>query len=458
MLAIPARLKPYIGSRNFYRQALTVMIPVVIQQLINTLFNVVDNVMVGGIGALAMSAVTAANKPYLIYNGFFFGMAGAGGLLISQYYGAKERDTCQGLFALQLVLGLISSLLFGAVMFLLPGPIMEIFLQDPETVQLGVDYMRVVCFSYIPVAISSVCIFSMRSLGLNKMPMVVGLMAMLANACFNYVFIFGLGPVPAMGVVGAALGTLMSRTLEMAFYLVVLARRRAFFSLKLAPIRRLTGSVLRSFACKALPLTFNEILYNLGYNIYFWTYARLDEAAIPAVTIADQAMQIGVVVSVGMASAVSVMIGTELGANCFAQAKSNCKKLLGLVCAISLLCTAIGLCAAFALPYAFDIAVDLRGLATTLTLIYCLFYLPNAVYAFCFYCLRAGGDTRGATLLDSGYMWLVPVPASLLMGWLGVGVIPLTLALTLTTLLMNLKVIPALVVLKRGKWVRNITV
>ena len=80
MLAIPARLKPYIGSRNFYRQALTVMIPVVIQQLINTLFNVVDNVMVGGIGALAMSAVTAANKPYLIYNGFFFGMAGAGGV------------------------------------------------------------------------------------------------------------------------------------------------------------------------------------------------------------------------------------------------------------------------------------------------------------------------------------------------------------------------------------------
>lgn len=126
MLAIPARLKPYIGSRNFYRQALTVMIPVVIQQLINTLFNVVDNVMVGGIGALAMSAVTAANKPYLIYNGFFFGMAGAGGLLISQYYGAKERDTCQGLFALQLVLGLISSLLSILFAFLIGAGILAV--------------------------------------------------------------------------------------------------------------------------------------------------------------------------------------------------------------------------------------------------------------------------------------------------------------------------------------------
>ncbi len=144
MSAVTAANKPYL------RQALIVMIPVVIQQLINTLFNVVDNVMVGGIGALAMSAVTAANKPYLIYNGFFFGMAGAGGLLISQFYGAGERDTCQGLFGLQILAGLVSSLLFGAAMFLFPRPIMQIFIQDPATVELGVSYMRMVCFSYIP--------------------------------------------------------------------------------------------------------------------------------------------------------------------------------------------------------------------------------------------------------------------------------------------------------------------
>lgn len=452
-----ARLKPYFGDRTFYRQALIVMIPVVIQQLINTLFNVVDNVMVGGIGALAMSAVTAANKPYLIYNGFFFGMAGAGGLLISQFYGAGERDTCQGLFGLQILAGLVSSLLFGAAMFLFPRPIMQIFIQDPATVELGVSYMRMVCFSYIPVAVSSVCIFSMRSLGLNKMPMLVGLGAMLANAGFNYVFIFGLGPIPAMGVVGAALGTLLARTLEMLIYIVVLLRRRAFFSLDLRPVRRLSGKVLRSFVQRALPLTVNEILWNLGFNIYFWAYARLNEAAIPAVTIADQAMQIGVVVSVGMASAVSVMIGTELGAGCFAQARANCKKLLMLVCIISVLCTVIGVTAAVFLPYAFDIDAGLRGLATTLTLIYCLFYLPNAVYAFCFYCLRAGGDTRSATLLDAGYMWLVPVPAALLIGWFGTGHISLTAALLLITLLMNFKVVFALIALKRGKWVRNIT-
>lgn len=450
-------IRPFIGSRDFYRQALYVMIPVVIQQLINTLFNVVDNLMVGGLGALSMSAVTTANKPYLIFGGVFFGMTGAGGLMISQYFGAGERRTCQGLFALEQVIGLVSSLLFGAVMFLWPREIMGLFVKDEETIRLGVSYMTLVCFSYLPVAVSSVCIFSMRSLGQNKTPMLVSMATMAANACFNYLFIFGKLGFPAMGVRGAALGTLLSRGLEMCFYLWVLCRRRAFFSLDLRPIRTLKRVVVKAFVRRAVPLTFNEILFNLGFNIYYWTYARLDEALLPAVTVAEQAMQIGVVVSVGMASAVSVLIGTELGAGCIENAKANCKKLLSLVCMIALTCTLIGLACAFVLPMAFDISAFLRTMATRLTLIYCLFYLPNALYAFCFYCLRAGGDTRAATLLDSGYMWLVPVPASLLMGLLGVGHLSVFFAMLVTMTLMNFKVVPALLVLRRGHWLRNIT-
>ena len=71
--------------------------------------------------------------------------------------------------------------------------------------------------------------------------------------------------------------------------------------------------------------------------------------------------------------------------------------------------------------------------------------------------MRAGGDTRSAMLLDSGYMWLVPVPASLLMALLLPGRIDIAAAVLVVQVLMNLKVIPALWVLKRGRWVRNIT-
>ncbi|MEG0271278.1 MAG: MATE family efflux transporter, partial [Clostridia bacterium] len=118
MQTIQRVCRPYIGTRSFYADALKVMIPVTIQQLINNLFNMVDSLMVGSldINGLAMSAVSVANKPYVIFFGVFFGMTGAAGLMISQYYGANDRKTCQGLFALQMVIGLAISLFFCALL------------------------------------------------------------------------------------------------------------------------------------------------------------------------------------------------------------------------------------------------------------------------------------------------------------------------------------------------------
>ncbi|MEG0901936.1 MAG: MATE family efflux transporter, partial [Clostridia bacterium] len=175
--------QPYVGTRSFYRGALAVMIPVTVQQLINNLFNMVDNLMVGSldINGLAMSAVNVANKPYIIFFGVFFGLSGAAGLMISQYYGAKDIKTCQGLFALQMAIGLCNSLLFFALLRFFPETIMRIFVTDSRTVELGMQYLRIICYSYIPVAISNTCIFSMRSLGLNRTSMLVSLATMGVN-------------------------------------------------------------------------------------------------------------------------------------------------------------------------------------------------------------------------------------------------------------------------------------
>ena len=216
-----AYLRTFLGSRSFYKSALAVMIPVAIQQLINTLFNVADTVMVGSLGGLSMSAVAVANKPGLIYNGFFFGMTGAGGLLLSQYYGAGEKDQCQSIFSLELLLGLCSSVGFCLLLALKPYWIMTLFVKDETTIQLGVSYLKTISISYIPVAVSSTCIFSMRALGYNKMPMRVSLATILCNVILNYLFIFGKLGLPAMGVQGAALGTLLSRMMEMCIYLWV---------------------------------------------------------------------------------------------------------------------------------------------------------------------------------------------------------------------------------------------
>lgn len=433
------------------------MIPVVIQHFINTMFNMVDNIMVGGLGGLAMTAVSTANKPYMVYSGLFFGMTGAAGLMVTQYYGAEDKRTCQGLFALQFFVGFVGALLYGGLLFFLPRQIMEIFVADEETIALGIQYMRMIAFSYLPVAVSSICIFSLRSLGKNRAPMRIGLATMVCNALLNYMFIFGNFGAPRLGVTGAALGTLLARTMEMVCYLVILARGKNYFTLDLSAVKYLRKPVIAGFVRRALPLTINEIFFGLSFNVYYWAFARLDEAVLPAVTVADLSLQIGVVVSAGMSSAVSVMVGVLLGAGKLKEAKEHSRKLLGLVCMLALVNTCVGLACTKLLPLAFNIAPALRETASRMILCYSLFYIPNAIYGFCFFCLRAGGDTKSATLLDSVYQWLLPVPAALLMGLFGAGHLTPVVALLMILLLQNSKSIPALWVVSRGKWIRNIT-
>ena len=452
-----AYLGTFIGGKSFYKGALAVMIPVVLQQLINTLFNVVDTVMVGSMGELAMSAVSVANKPGMIFNGCFFGITGAGGLMLSQYYGAKDHDQCQSLFSLEFVLGLFFATLYFAVLRFFPDWLMGIYVKDERTVAIGVSYLRIVSFSYLPAAVSTTCIFSMRSLGHNKVPMTISLAALLMNALFNYVFMYGKLGFPAMGVEGAALGTLVSRTLEMCIYLFVLFRRRSYFSLRLSALFRIRLGVLKSFIRRAVPLTANELLWSTGLNIFFWAYARLDEPSIPAIAIADQAFMVGFVLSTGVSSAVSVLIGTELGAGNFQKARESCKHLLFMDCCIGLVCCAVGILCSFIMPYIIPVKQELRSLSTGLTILYSLFFPVNCVYAFCFFCLRAGGDTKNAALLDSVYMWLLPVPISLAMAAFGAGRIPLPAAIAVVQFLMNAKIVLALRIVKRGKWIRNIT-
>ena len=454
-----AIIKPYIGNRKFYSSALKVMIPVVVQQLINTLFNMVDNLMVGSldINGLAMSAVTVANKPYTVFWGFFFGMSGAAGLMISQYFGAKDNRTCQGLLILQMIIGSVAALIVGLALALFPEQIMRIFVTDPRTIELGMSYLKIIWISYIPTAISNIFVYSNRAIGQNKVSMLVSMLAMGVNALCNYVLIFGKLGFPALGVTGAAIGTLIARVVEMSIYLVMLAKKKTIFSLDLSAVFHLKKQQISTFISRSIPLIINEMLWTLGTNLYFWSYARINEPGLPAITIGEQITMIAYAMAMGTASAVAVLIGAELGADRLEEAKANCKKLLALVVAIGFVCVVV--CCAFGLmlPNLFGVTPELRAMAMRIVLIMGGFAPFNFVYSFCFFCLRAGGDTRNAMLLDSGYMWIAPVPAALLMAIFLPGRISIVLAVFVVQFLMNAKVVLALMALKKGKWVKNIT-
>ena len=460
MVSVRERIRPYIGSKAFYKGALAVMIPVTIQQLINNLFNMIDNVMVGTLDAegLAMNAVSVANKPFLIFSGVLFGLMGAGGLLLSQYYGAKDRDTCQGIFWTQMSLALLDGLAFFCLLRFAPEWIMRLFVADERTIAQGVAYLRIVCYSYFPAAVSSACIFSLRSIGDNRVSMLVCMVSMAINALFNYLLIFGAFGFPRLGVAGAAWGTLIARLFEMAFYLTLMLRKRMYYRFQPRYALALPKRVRHAFMTKAVPLITNELLWTIGQSIFFWSYARLDERSLPAYTIAELCYQIASVVVMGNSSAISVLIGAELGAGRLDRARENCRKLITLTLCVSLTCTVLCCGLSMVLPLAYSVSDGLRAMATRISVMMALLAPFQFMYGFCFYCMRAGGDTKHALLLDSVYMWCVPVPIAVAMALLLPGKISLFLAALIVQLAMYSKVVLALRELRKGKWVRNITV
>ena len=196
-------IKSFFGDKNFYKQVTAVALPVMAQQLVTACVNLVDNVMVGGVGQNALTAVTVANCCYMLVNSLLFGLTGGAGIFIAQHYGAKNEEKCQSFFNLSLLLSILIAAFATFVLLLAPEWTIYIFTRTPEIAQLGLDYVKFVRFSYVPYAISVTCIMAMRSIGLNKIQLKVGTLTVVTNSVLNLILIYGYLGMPAMGVKGA---------------------------------------------------------------------------------------------------------------------------------------------------------------------------------------------------------------------------------------------------------------
>ncbi len=457
-MQLTRHIRPFWGNSAFYRVALLVMIPVALQQLTTAVFNFADSIMLAKVGEWAMSAVAVANKPGLIYNGLFFGFTGAASLLISQYHGAGKLHVCQRLFSLELVLALAFSGLFVALLLCFPEALMRAFVTDPQTIAAGVSFLRIMVWSYVPASFSLVCLFSLRAMGINMLPMVVSMISIAANLFFEWALIFGRLGMPALGVRGPAMGTLLARLLEMGIYVAVLLSRKTPFTLSIAPAKQLGRPLLRDYLHKFVPLTINELVWCGGQLVYFWAYTRIDEKALPAVNVSDQVITIAMVLFQGITSAVAVLVGRHLGANRFGEAKANAKRLYGLTAIVGLLCMLLSLALAQTIGLIFpDLSAEQIALTKRLTHILTCFIPLNVVYLLSFNLLRAGGDTKHAVLLDSFYLWMLPVPIAFLMGLLLPGKLPILPVLLTVQILACLKTFWALRIVRRGTWLNNLT-
>ena len=409
-------LNRYLGDKPFWRATMRLALPIALQNLLISSFTLVDTIMIGGLGDVALSAVGMAGQwswmLTLVLSGFCSGTA----VFISQYWGVGDTKGIKNVYALMLVNTLAASIVFFLVGFLFPEGIVSLFNRDAAVVAEGAAYLKTACFSYFALALSNTFSTLLRATENVRLPMYASGVAAVLNAVLNYGLIYGAFGLPEMGVRGAALATCISSWVNPLVIIVVSAVKKNLVCSRLREMFALPKGLIPYYYKVCAPVLANESLWGLGTFCYNIVFARIGYEYYAAVTIFRTIDGIAFTFFIGLCNACCVMVGKSIGAGRIERALGDARRFAFVVPILSLLVG--GLIALCRLPLIslFDTGGKLsevtRHAAGMILLIYGLEYgVRNIPYILIVGVFRSGGDTVTGLKLDLFCVWCIALPA-----------------------------------------------
>lgn len=443
-----------IGDKKFYKTLFQVAAPLVLQQLITTSVQLVDNVMVGRLGETSIGAVSIVNQLYFVVILVTFGVYAGGGIFTSQFYGSKDYDKVKETFRFKVILGFFVALLAFVLFTIFGETLIRLFTVNEETVKLGLTYLNVAKWTAFPWILSVSISNTFREIGITKPLLKISIVAIITNTVLNFIFIFGLLFVPALGVLGAAIATLIARIVEFSLMIGLVIKEGKIFNTKIRDLFIINKKLLRQMVVMAIPLTLNELLWSSGQTAFLHAYSTRGDSALAAMNITGAISQLVFVLFGGIATAVAVLVGKELGSNKLDEAKDNSKKLIATAVFLAFNAGVLLFILSFFILNIYDVSIYTKSIAQFNIRINALFIPVFSFNSAMFFTLRAGGDTKSTFIMDSGYMWLVAVPAALILAYFT------KLEVTMMFLIVQCLDIPKTLIsfmrYKKGRWVKNL--
>ena len=457
------RLRSYIGDRAFYRRLSAVMVPILIQQLITNFVSLLDNLMVGQVGTEPMSGVAIVNQLLFVYNLCIFGGLAGAGIFTAQFYGKGGQEGLRSTVRFKLWFALLAVLTCLGVFLLFGDKLITLFLHPGEedldlaaTLRYAKEYMAVMLIQTAPFALSQVYSGTLRETGETLLPMRAGIVAVFVNLVFNYVLIFGKLGVPALGVVGAAAATVLSRFVELAIILVWTHshRERCPFAVGLYRSLRVPSALFRRILVLGTPLLLNEFLWSGGMTVLNQCYSLRGLEVVSAFNISNTVGNLFFCAFIAMGNAISIIVGQLLGAGELERAVDEDRKLIAFSLALSV---GVGLLMALVSPFipqVYNTTDAVKALAVKLLLVYAammpLFSYTNS----CYFTLRSGGKTLITFAFDSLFVWVFSIPAAFYFSrGTDMGIV---LMYAIVELLNLVKCVIGAVLVRRRRWVVNL--
>ncbi|MEO1011675.1 MAG: MATE family efflux transporter [Bacteroidota bacterium] len=399
--------------------------PVILGMLGHTLVAFADNVMVGQLGTAELAAVSLGNSFVFIAMSLGIGFSTAITPLVAEAEGAGNKTNGKSALKHGLVLcTFLGIALFGII--LLSKPLMYAMDQPPEVVELAIPYLDLVAFSLIPLITFQAFKQFSDGLSLTKYPMYATVLANVVNVVLNYLLIFGAFGFPKLGIVGAALGTLISRFIMLGFIWVLLRNRKSIreyvtgFNFSL-----IEKSVIRKIVNLGFPSALQMFFEVAIFTVAIWLSGVLGKNAQAANQIALNLSSMTFMFGMGLGVAATIRVGIQKGLENYGNLRRIARSVFLLTLLLEIVFALLFLLGRYWFPTLYvdedDIInmadnTEVIALAAQLLLVSAFFQISDGIQVVVLGALRGLQDVKIPTWITFVAYWLIGFPICYYLG------------------------------------------
>lgn len=301
------------GDKEFYKKLVGLTLPIAFQNLMLALVAAADAFMLGSVEQNAMSAVSLATQIQFIQNMILSSAVVAAGILGAQYWGKRDTDTLDEVFGFTIRICSVVSILFFVACVFFPRYLMLIFTDEEVLIEIGMGYLRIAGWSYLLTGISQSYLALMKVSEHAAMTAKISSAAVILNIFLNGIFIYGLLGIPAMGVKGAALATLIARIIELVLS-IGMSYRKDYIHVTMGGLLHIDRLLAKDFMKVFWPILGASLLWGVGFTSYSSFMGHLGTDAAGANSVTAVIRDLICCLCNGLASGGGILVGNELGA------------------------------------------------------------------------------------------------------------------------------------------------
>ncbi len=445
-----------IRDKEFYKQFLKICIVLVLQNVLTLSVNLADNVMLGNYSEAALSGATAVNQIQFVYQQLIMGVGDALVIFGSQYWGKGQTREVKRVASIAMVTGIAIIAVFFIAASAAPEFLLTLFTKDTEIIAQGVSYLAVTRFTYILLGVVLILLATLRTVEIVKIAFVLSFSTLIINCSINWVLIAGRYGFPELGIVGAGIGTLVARTVELIILVSFIAFKEKVLRLKLRDFFGFDKELSKTYFKLLLPILFAALLWGVNTAMQTAILGHMSSNAIAANSVASNLFLLVKTGAIGAASTTTIMIGKAIGEGRSDELQDYAKTfqimfvIMGIVGAITL----------FALKgpvlSLYNLSEETRYLAEIFLIIlsgvifFVTYQVPTNIGI-----IRGAGDTKYMMYLDIISICCIVLPLSFFMAFV-VEASPIVVVMCLN-IDQVFKGIPGYIKVNHGKWIHNLT-